>query len=363
MILIHKHEDNLYIFIRDWLIHYNYTTSTYTEFQIHQPTDVREKLSEDRNVAAVSASKDNRLIAVTLCNKQLVIYDEKLNVIANVVCKRAACALTFTDDDDLLIADKTGDVFVYKLDRQPELLLGHLSMLLDVAVSECGRYVITCDRDEKIRVSHYPDSYNIASYCLGHEEFVTHLKMYGDILISAGGDGTVRFWDFVNGRQLNVVNTNDHLPDKAVVAEFRKEMGVENADVTALPIVDLQVYKSEQSAYLGVRLLGSDSVQVYRLQNASDVRLVDVLTVPSLLAFHLGERLLVVTERGFLHYTVAPNKLTKTDVSDACFEKCEHLLKDHVSQSKSLFCNLYKRKYDNVQEYLEKKKMRIENKS
>ena len=30
-------------------------------------------------------------------------------------------------------------------------ILGHLSMLLDVTMSECGHYIVTCDRDEKIR--------------------------------------------------------------------------------------------------------------------------------------------------------------------------------------------------------------------
>ncbi len=70
--------------------------------------------------------------------------------------------------------DKTGDVYRFKRDfSEGSLLLGHLSMLLDVAVSNCGKFVITCDRDEKIRVSSYPNAYNINNYCLGHTDFVT----------------------------------------------------------------------------------------------------------------------------------------------------------------------------------------------
>ena len=39
-------------------------------------------------------------------------------------------------------------------------------------LSPSNRHVITCDRDEKIRVSNFPNSYNIESFCLGHTELV-----------------------------------------------------------------------------------------------------------------------------------------------------------------------------------------------
>ncbi len=70
------------------------------------------------------------------------------------------------------------DCSTTKVDRPkpPVLLLGHLSMLLDVLVTDCSRFVVTCDRDEKIRVSRYPNAYNIHTYCLGHTEFVTGYK-------------------------------------------------------------------------------------------------------------------------------------------------------------------------------------------
>ena len=47
---------------------------------------------------------------------------------------------------------------------------------LPQAISSAGagrfgasRYVLTADRDEKIRVSHFPQTFNIHGFCLGHK--------------------------------------------------------------------------------------------------------------------------------------------------------------------------------------------------
>ena len=79
-------------------------------------------------------------------------------------------------------------------------------MLLDLTLSSCGNYVITCDRDEKIRVSHYPNCYNIHNFCLGHTEFVSAITLCPhntSLLCSASGDGTIKIWDFLSGLQLD----------------------------------------------------------------------------------------------------------------------------------------------------------------
>jgi tRNA (guanine-N(7)-)-methyltransferase subunit TRM82 len=66
------------------------------------------------------------------------------------------------------------------------LIAGHVSMLFDIVsntlhmvhnklaqvLSSDEKYLISCDRDEKIRVSHFPNAFDIEAYCLGHTEWV-----------------------------------------------------------------------------------------------------------------------------------------------------------------------------------------------
>ena len=104
-------------------------------------------------------------------------------------------------------SDKSGDVFRFsKYEVEGKCILGHLSMLLDLKFSQDGNFIITCDRDEKIRVSHYPNAYNIHNYCLGHTDFVSCLEMpmefSGKYLISGSGDSTIRIWDYLKGKEL-----------------------------------------------------------------------------------------------------------------------------------------------------------------
>lgn len=95
-------------------------------------------------------------------------------------------------------------MYGFNIDKsESQHLLGHLSMLLDILVTPDNKHVLTCDRDEKIRVTHYPNSYNIRGFCLGHTEFITGFTFVpgqDHILASASGDGNIRIWDFLKVR-------------------------------------------------------------------------------------------------------------------------------------------------------------------
>lgn len=131
---------------------------------------------------------------------------------------RRCMSLVFSQaEDQLLVADKSGDVYAFSVvepQRDGKLKMGHLSMLLAIVrntrphehwpnstnaifpgcvsqswvtryfssyavfqtMSPDNRYIITADSDEKIRVSHLRCPYNIQSFCLGHREWVTEPK-------------------------------------------------------------------------------------------------------------------------------------------------------------------------------------------
>ncbi|KAK4873240.1 hypothetical protein RN001_015269 [Aquatica leii] len=365
MILLREYQGKLLLLIKDTIACYDHKSDTYEEFNIPQ---LQPNL-ENRLVSSVCSSKHDDFLAVSLSNKQLIIFDKKFNVLTNTLSKRVVSKIRFTPDNDLLVADKTGDVFVYKGNNiEPKLLLGHLSMLLDIEVTDCGKYVITSDRDEKIRVSCYPNSYNIVSFCLGHREFVTNISVCGKVLVSASGDGTIRLWNYLTGEELAVANCNEYITDKSIIGNFSKEMSAESVDVDALPITDMQVYAKQDLIYVGVTVLGINGVQMYFVDVSNavlSVKYLQTVVVSSpLLTYYLREQLIILTTNELAVLDVCSDKCNplNSDIS-RLFKHCKHLLINYENLSNSFVSTLYKRKYDNVQDYLEKKKIRLENKS
>ncbi|XP_068771136.1 tRNA (guanine-N(7)-)-methyltransferase non-catalytic subunit WDR4 isoform X2 [Struthio camelus] len=124
------------------------------------------------------------------------------------VNRRCTAVIITAAEDKILVADKSGDVYSYSITEpqtEGKLELGHLSLLLDVALSPDDRYILTADRDEKIRVSLAKAPHNIISYCLGHKEFVSKIFVipnYPDLLLSASGDCTVRLWEYRSGKEV-----------------------------------------------------------------------------------------------------------------------------------------------------------------
>ncbi|KAL3274500.1 hypothetical protein HHI36_015882 [Cryptolaemus montrouzieri] len=253
---------------------------------------------EHGNISNLCISKDSSLIAVSTENKQIVVFNKQLIVVKNFNVGRVSSQICFTPDNSLIVADKTGDVYLYNLSSEiisPLLLLGHMSVVLDVLVTDCGKYIITCDRDEKIRVSRFPNSYNIQSFCLGHKEFVIALKTIGNKLISASGDGTIKCWDYINGNELGMINVNESI-DKQDIHKFCEEMNSEDIEVSALPITDMQLHSVDTHFFIGVSLFQQEKLLLYSMNSESfKVEFCKHIFVNSSYCFDLSGELLILT--------------------------------------------------------------------
>ncbi|XP_033864093.3 tRNA (guanine-N(7)-)-methyltransferase non-catalytic subunit wdr4 [Acipenser ruthenus] len=162
-------------------------------------------------ILAFTFSSSGQYFSLTDDNKRLILFRTKpiWKCLSIRYVVRRCTALTITQSEDqILVADKSGDVYSFSIvepQRPAELKLGHLSMLLGVTLSYNDKYVITADRDEKIRVSILKSPYNIESFCLGHTEFVSAVIVIPDHpkqLLSGSGDGTLRLWEYKSGREL-----------------------------------------------------------------------------------------------------------------------------------------------------------------
>lgn len=170
-------------------------------------------------IIACRLSPDGAVCCIADSHKRLLIYETtSWSIVRQVSTERKVSLITFNSTGTrVLVADRTGDVYLIdcnagKAETSVTLLMGHLSIILSMEMTPDDRFLITADRDEKIRVSHFPNSYNIQSYCLGHGEFVSSVVvMDTETLITGSGDGTIRMWKLSSGKLISSVDCGpDH---------------------------------------------------------------------------------------------------------------------------------------------------------
>ncbi|KAL2423624.1 tRNA (guanine-N(7)-)-methyltransferase non-catalytic subunit TRM82 [Exophiala dermatitidis] len=96
---------------------------------------------------------------------------------------------------------------------QVKLLLGHVSLLTDVAIAEVQdgmkrkQYILSADRDEHIRVSRgITQAHIIENYCLGHRDFVNKLCVTPwnpEFLVAGSAEPSLKVYHFQTARLLD----------------------------------------------------------------------------------------------------------------------------------------------------------------
>ncbi|KAL7535572.1 hypothetical protein ACHAXR_011904 [Thalassiosira sp. AJA248-18] len=100
------------------------------------------------------------------------------------------------------------------------LLLGHTASILTglnvvptTTQQQQQQLILTADRDEKIRVSHFPETHIVLGYLLGHSSFISTMDASSAssasssraLCITGSGDGTVRLWDYQLCKEVGMV--------------------------------------------------------------------------------------------------------------------------------------------------------------
>ncbi|KAM6446214.1 tRNA (guanine-N(7)-)-methyltransferase non-catalytic subunit WDR4 isoform 1-T1 [Liasis olivaceus] len=200
----------------DDLFIYDCTTAS-KKPQENQSEDGKPPGKTNNNILACAFSSSGKYFALTDDNKQLILFCTKPSwkcLSVRPVMRRCTSLIITAAEDKILVADKSGDVYSYSIIEPKNagtIELGHLSLLLDLALSPDDQYIVTADRDEKIRVSLTKAPHVIVSFCLGHREFVSRIVVipnFPDLLLSASGDGTLRLWKYKSGKELHCFQLN-----------------------------------------------------------------------------------------------------------------------------------------------------------
>jgi len=330
----------------------------------------KSNITEAMKITCSCVSSCGRFLALCDDYKQITVWTlPSLDLINQQNLVRKASKVIFTpDSSNVLIADKNGDVYKvdFKSARDPVLLLGHLSMLLDIKMDPSGKFVLTADRDEKIRVSKFPNCYNIHNYCLGHTEFVTSICLFDkDLLLSGSGDGTVKVWKYLEGREIcsrevfkdvevevrsdmENLNVKDDLENMEV-----EKNGVKRVDPPSQPaVVSLGFLKN--NLFL-VQIEGHKGLCIYEYCD-DEIRLKQELKLNCyVLDFNVHEQTL-----SLLNKTEKTVGLDIYTFKDAVVVKVSSLALDEVGDfftpvdnfEHEGVKNLHKRWFDNVKDYL-----------
>ncbi|KAJ6633284.1 tRNA (guanine-N(7)-)-methyltransferase non-catalytic subunit wuho [Pseudolycoriella hygida] len=316
---------------------------------------------EESVIQNIAVSPNGHLLVITTTGDKLVytykiLATEKQELVSKRTLPRISSAIAFSSDSKYFyIADKTGDCYEFScenVDLAGKWILGHLSMVLDVLATQDLRFIITCDRDEKIRVTNYPATHLIETYCLGHTEYVSAISFLptnaNQVLVSVSGDKMLKIWSYIDG----VLLFDYALPSAGLKMILRKiNETTSHVAVTLYKETNLIICEIEQA-----------SDQTFTVKLISEHNFKDCKEITSLVFENDGNILLA-----------SVNTNNSVDVQRLIFTSDKYVECDSVELNKNLgdmvldlqynFENismLFKKRYDNIKDYHERKKRRIE---
>ncbi|KAL7070529.1 hypothetical protein ACQ4LE_010567 [Meloidogyne hapla] len=224
LIICSSHQINLFkcqTSLFDYSLFSSYDVST-----IEDTLKVNRKNKTDKNnILCSSISNNAKYLAVGTSSKLLLIFELNKNELNKELPKPFFCELIkaptricFLNNETVFVSNRFGSLFKFEISESKISngfeLLGHFSMLLDFCISPNGKFVLTADRDEKIRISRFPQTFVIEGFCFGHTSFVKSIACIDDNkLISGGGDSIIYLWDL---NSFKCISTSTKVSETAI---------------------------------------------------------------------------------------------------------------------------------------------------
>ncbi|XP_053682673.1 tRNA (guanine-N(7)-)-methyltransferase non-catalytic subunit wuho [Sabethes cyaneus] len=325
--------------------------------------DARKELNSTKetkeHIVAVDVNESKSLLAIATDNKSFYLHEildetvegNRLRLLSRRLVARASNCIKFAPSGKFaIVCDKGGDCYIYDCidySKPGRWVLGHMSQVLDVLIDAEESRIITCDRDEKIRVTRYPDSHEIETFCLGHTEFVAQLEFVrttsGQQLLSLSGDRTLRLWNYEIGEEM-FLQKMDNMGTKLTTTRLH--------DGSIL----LAVLCYEPTKIIAYRLFGGEPVRCEYLQELyakSNVIFSSIIfdKQHDLIALAIERNTEEVTQTTFI---LNQNNFHFDEKS------VPKLLKDERLAYVDTTTFLFKKKFDNIKDYQNRKRKRVE---
>lgn len=183
-----------------------------------------------------------------------------------------------------LVSDKGGEVWGYALPSLARVckVLGHTSSVItDMALSPGGDRIVTADRDEKIRLTSFPETATIAGFCLGHTDVVTSLTFVPPapgspspssphssvlpspppLLLSSGWDHRLCLWDAEHCELLDTIELSSAASSSSSQGGGEQRDGAKEEEEEDEAAAD-KVYDETKAGHFPLRVVTSTSSSI-----------------------------------------------------------------------------------------------------